>query len=213
VSNQTNSTRPAVLGALSGAVLLGAVAAFAIGLPELSDGDDGYETSSADLAPVELPAVLPGGLIANDSGQLPTDLVPADVTEKIKTVQASASEKLGELFEAPAALRGYSSVDGRVGGYIVVLDQEPGLFAPEGPPIDAEVNGYARAPYELLEVDGAVCDVSWGAPVEEGQPVDENEVPASVRCQLGAEGRTWEINISGLDATAAVDILHSLADA
>ncbi len=39
--------------------------------------------------------MLPGGLIANDSGQLPTDLVPADVTEQIKQVQESAVVPLG----------------------------------------------------------------------------------------------------------------------
>lgn len=211
MSNQTSSARPAVLGAISGAILLGVIAAFAIALPEVAEGDDTFDTG-ADLAPVELPVALPGGLIANDSGQLPTDLVPAEVTEQIEQVQESAASRLAELFEAPAALRGYSSIDGTSGGYVVVLDQEPGLFAPEGPPIDAEVNGYARAPYELVEVDDAVCDVSWGAPVQLGDPVDESQLPGSVRCQLGAGGRTWELNVSGISVEAAVEVLHSLAD-
>ncbi|MGA8255964.1 MAG: hypothetical protein WB767_05245 [Nocardioides sp.] len=211
MSNQTSSARPAVLGALSGALLLAVVVGFAVGVPELKDGETGE--ASGSLEAVELPDVLPGGLIANDSGRLPTDLVPADITEQIVQVQESAAAQLGDLYDAPAALRGYSSLDGTTGGYLIVLDQAPGLFAPEGPPIDAEVNGFARAPYELIAVDGAICDISWGSPVELGQPVDEEQVPGSVRCQLGDGGRTWEINVSGLTADAAVEILHSLADA
>lgn len=197
------------LGVLLGAVLLGLVAAFAIVLPRVVDGEE-PATSAEQLA---LPDTLPHGLAAEDLADPGADDQAREFADRVEEVQDSAAEGLEELYDVPAAVRGYASDDGGLQATVTVVGMEPGLFDPHGPPIDPAVLGLERSVYELERVDGAVCDVFWQGVVAQGEPVDESAVPASVQCQLGADGRTYEFLGSGLTAEQAVDALRAAADA
>ncbi len=193
-----------LIGVLLGLVLLGAVAAFAIALPKATG------EAEAEQAAIELPDELPHGLVAED--QRDGDAQAQEYVDRVVAIQDSAVEGLEELYDAPAAIRGYSSEDGSVQATVTVLDQAPGLFDPHGPPIDPELLQVERSIYELRRVGDAVCDLYWQQPVPQGQPIDESVDPSGVMCQLGDGDRTLEIFSSGLSAEEAVEVLESLQD-
>lgn len=189
------------IGVLLGLVLLGAVAAFAIGLPQAT------EDTTAEADPVELPDELPHGLVAEDrlEGGAPEE----EYADRVAAIQDSAVDGLEEIYDAPAAVRGYASADRSVQVTVTVLDRAPGLFDPHGPPIDPKLLELERSVYDLRPVGDAVCALRWQQTVAEGQPVDDAD-PSSVQCQLGDGDRTLELFGSGLSAEAAVEILESL---
>lgn len=189
------------VGVLLGVVLLGAVAAFGIALPEAT----GEEEKSADEQDeIVLPDKLPHGLVAQDD-------LDTEVAARYEAAQQSGAEGLEEVFGVPAAVRGYAAKGGQVQVTITVLDQAPGLFDPHGPPIAPEVLGLERSVYELRRVGDAVCDLFWQETVPQGQPIDESIDPAAVQCQLGDGDRTIEMFASGLSLSDATDVLESLA--
>lgn len=192
----------APIGVLLGVVLLGAVAAFGIALPEATGDDD--EKSDATAAEIVLPDTLPHGLVAQDN-------LDSDVAERYIAAQESGAEGLTEIYDAPAAVRGYAAKGGRVQATVTVLDTAPGLFDPHGPPIDPAILGLERSVYELKRVGNAVCDVYWQQTVPAGQPIDETADPAAVQCQLGDGDRTIELFGSGMSLSDATDVLESLA--
>jgi hypothetical protein len=187
-----------LIGVLLGLVLLGAVAAFAVALPKAT-GDE-----TTDAGEVTLPDTLPHGLVAEDQTE------GVDV-EQYAAIQESASDGLEDLYDAPAVVRAYATEDRAVQATVTVLDRAPGLFDPQGPPVDPSLQGFERSFYELRGVGDAVCNLIWGEPVPEGQPVDESADPRAVMCQLGDGDRTFEFLGSGLSAEAAVEVLESVA--
>jgi hypothetical protein len=191
--------RAPLIGVLLGVVLLGAVAAFGIALPKAT-GDE-----TADAGEVLLPDTLPHGLVAADQRE---GIDQVDYP----AIQDSAAEGLEDLYDAPAAVRAYASEDGASQVTVTVLDRAPGLFDPQGPPIEPKLLGYERSFYELRRVGDAVCNLLWGEPVPEGQPVDESADPRALQCQLGDGDRTFELFGSGLSPEAAVEVLESLTD-
>ncbi|CAN5473522.1 hypothetical protein BH11ACT8_BH11ACT8_22390 [soil metagenome] len=208
-----------VVGAVSGVVLLGAVTAFSVGLTNAEGGsatlpgETASTSATASGGTVELPEALPGGLISVDSDQMPSDLVdqlggPDDLRRSLD----SASAGVTDLFGSPSVLGLYGRTDASVLVRVVVAPGDPGLFLPEQfLPIAPDVLGVARAPQVLEKVDGAVCFETYAQPVAAGTAVDPGEVPQSVICQLGADGRTFQISGGGLDAAASVTALHALA--
>jgi hypothetical protein len=194
-----------VAGVLTGAVLLGAVAAFGIALPKAT-GDDDTETASE----IVLPDTLPHGLVAEDVADEGGGAEGEEYAGRVAEIQKSAIDGLEEIFGDAAAIRGYASDDGSVQATVTVLDRAPGLFDPHGPPIDPELLQLERSIYELRRVGDAVCDLYWQQVVPEGQPVDDAVAPAAVQCQLGDGERTLELFGSGLSAEDAVEILESL---
>lgn len=193
-----------LIGVLLGLVLLGAVAAFAIGLPKATDDED------PEAARIELPDELPHGLVAEDVQGPEGGPEGQEYAERVLAIQDSAAQGLEDIYDEPAAVRGYASDDGSVQATVTVLDRAPGLFDPHGPPIDPELLQLERSIYELRRVGDAVCDLYWQQVVPEGQPVDGAD-PSAIQCQLGDGDRTLELFGSGLSAEAAVEILESLA--
>jgi hypothetical protein len=194
-----------LVGVLLGVVLLGAVAAFAIALPKVTD-DEG-----AEAAEIELPDQLPHGLVAEDVQGPEGGAEGQEYADRVTAIQDSAAEGLEDIYGDPAAVRGYATDDGSVQATVTVLDRAPGLFDPHGPPIEPELLELERSIYELRRVGDAVCDLYWQQVVPAGQPVDETADPSAVQCQLGDGDRTLELFGSGLSAEAAVEILESLA--
>ena len=193
-----------VAGVVTGVVLLGAVAAFGIALPKATGEDD------AEATRIELPETLPHGLVAEDVPDDEGGAEGQEYADRVAEIQESAVDGLEDIFDAPAAIRGYASDDGAVQATVTVLDRPPGLFDPHGPPIDPELLQLERSIYELRRVGDAVCDLYWQQVVPEGQPIDDKAGPAAVQCQLGDGDRTFEIFGSGLSAEEAVEILESL---
>jgi hypothetical protein len=191
------------IGVVLGLVLLGAVAAFAIGLPKATD----EKASEADG--IELPDQLPHGLMAEDVLDREGGAKAQEYADRVAAIQDSAVKGLEDIYGDPAAVRGYASDDGTVQATVTVLDQAPGLFDPHGPPIEPELLQLERSIYELRRVGDAVCDLYWQQVVPLGQPVGDAD-PSAIQCQLGDGDRTLEIFGSGLSSEAAVEILESL---
>ncbi|HET9419775.1 MAG TPA: hypothetical protein VFO49_01475 [Nocardioides sp.] len=196
-----------VAGALTGVVLLGAVAAFGIALPKATGDEEEQQATE-----IVLPDTLPHGLVAEDVADEAGGPEAEEYAGRVAEIQESAIGGLEEIFGEPAAIRGYASDDGTAQATVTVLDTAPGLFDPHGPPIDPELLQLERSIYELRRVGDAVCDLYWQQVVPEGQPVDDSADPAAVQCQLGDGDRTLEIFGSGLSADDAVEILESLQD-
>jgi hypothetical protein len=188
------------IGVVLGLVLLGAMAAFAIALPEVT-GADGSEP--AELAAIELPDELPHGLVAQDR-------LTGEPADRYLEAQESAVEGLEEIYGDAAAVRGYAREDGSAQATITVLDRAPGLFDPHGPPLDPELYDLERMVYELKRVGDAVCDLFWQQSVPKGSEVDDSAAPASMQCQLGDGERTIELFASGLTLDEGIDVLESL---
>ncbi len=187
------------IGVVLGVVLLGAVAAFGIALPKAT-GDDEESEAAAEIV---LPDELPHGLVAQDN-------LDSEVAGRYQEAQDSGAEGLEDIYDVPAAVRGYATEDGNAQATITVLDRAPGLFDPHGPPIDPAVLGVERSIYELRRVGDAVCDVFWQQPVPEGQEIDDSVPPSALQCQLGDGDRTFELFASGLSLEQGIDVLESL---
>jgi len=186
-----------------GIVLLAAVAGLGIALPEVTDDDapGGAEETSA----ISLPDTLPHGLVAQDA-------VGGELAGRYADAQRSMADNLEELYDDAAAVRGYASEDQRVQATVTVLDRAPGLFDPDGPPVDPEILGLERSVYELVRVGDAICNLSYQQVVPQGQPVDETAPPAAVRCQRGEGERTIELFASGVTVEQAIEVLDAVAD-
>ena len=131
--------------------------------------------------------------------------------EALRKQEAAVGDTLESLFDDPGAFRLYAAADGSALVTVTVLDSPPGLFAPDAPPIAADLLGVERPGVELVDIDGAVCSVNWGEEVPQGQPIDPAQVPQIVRCQLGAGDRTFEISAQGMPGEQAVALLKGLA--
>jgi hypothetical protein len=186
-----------------GVVLLGAVAAFGIALPKATGDDDG--AGDAGATEIVLPDELPHGLVAQDQ-------LDDEVAGRYLAAQESAAEGFAELYDEPVGVRGYASDDGALQVTVTVLDRAPGLFDPNGPPIDPQVLGLERSVYELRRVGDAICNLNFDQVVPQGQPVDDDAAPASVQCQREDGDRTIELFGSGLTLDQTVDVLDALAE-
>lgn len=187
---------PTVLGLL----LVVAVIAVALMIERATD-DDG------------LPDELSGGYRA-------TDLVDPDRfdsgadAERFAVQQSrlreSAEERLEDVLDLPVTVRSYRT-DGSERVTITTIDEAAGPWAPAGAQPEPTLLGMRRAGFELVRAGDAVCHLAWGVTVPEGRDVPDDD-PASVQCQLGADGRTYWLNGRGVSADDAVDLLESVAD-
>lgn len=208
-----NDRRAQVIGGLLGVVALGGLVAFGVGLPQaVGDSKESDDTPSAITLPDGIDA---GGFVADSipdttrtDGQDPVALA-----KQVSDIEASASEGLTELYGVPAAARGYHTIGAQKQISITAVALKPGLFAPNGLPIDGSLFGLTRLQYELSRVDGAVCEVDWETPVKAGQPIDPNVLPQSVRCQLGVGERTYEGFAIGMTADEVVTTLKAVSEA
>ncbi len=195
------STPPAlrVRGLVLGAILLGLLVVLAVVLPKVTAEDA-----------IELPETLPGGFTAVDVPREGAEQTGAGDPELQGELFGASAEQLETLFGAPAAVRMYADEAGAQQLRVVAVEQTPGPFLPDGPPYDAALVGAERLSSELVEVDGAVCNVLWAQAVPEGQEIPEGD-PVFVRCQLTDTDDTWQVEAEGVPAEKAVSILQDLA--
>ena len=130
VSATTSRSRTStVVGILVGLVLLGLVAAFAIGLPKAA-GDDATE-AAADVE-LSAPDTLPGGYAAADDAASFADGDLAQQAEAIAQQQAASTkygnQVLPDVLGTPAVTRSYV-VDGTTAVFVQVFQSDGGAFA------------------------------------------------------------------------------------
>lgn len=197
----TSTEGPRVVPIVLGALLVAAVIAAALAVERATTGDS------------DLPATLPGGYGAADlTIYAPGDAEAAERSaERQRAVLDSAEERLEDVLDAAVTVRAYQTgaFDGQV--RITVIDAAAGPFAPNGPQPDPELLGVERGPFELVRAGDTICQRAWGNVVSEGKQVPDED-PAAVRCQLGAEGRTYWLSARGISVDDAVEMLESVRD-
>lgn len=191
-----------MVGIILGLVILGAVAAFAIGLPK-AHGDQ-----SQDDLTLTLPDELPGGYIASDDpaafegGQL------ADQADQI-VAQEKANEEYGnrvlpEVLGRAAVTRTYVA-EGTQAIFVQAFHSAGGAFAPNNLP-DPDGTG-GQAPTEMARVGDGVCILSYGqaAPGGKAEPVFS-------QCQVTRGELTAQVGSGAVSAEDLVDVADELLD-
>jgi hypothetical protein len=205
VSASTSNSRTSTwVGIALGVVLLGLLAAFAIGLPKASPAED---SPSVDLT---LPDTLPGGYAAADDaasfegGQLAQQ---ADaIAEQQQASTAYGNKVLPDVLGTSAATRSYV-VDGTKAVFVQAFQSPGGAFAPTTLTDPTTSNGGGGTTMEKVG-DGA-CILSYAAAQGTAQPTSE---PSSSQCQVTRDTLTVQIQSSEVPAEDLVAVAHSLLD-
>jgi hypothetical protein len=204
VSTRTSAGRPPLVAILLGLLLLGLLAAFAIGLPKAQG--DAADPESAALT-LTLPDTLPGGYVASDDPAAFADGQLADQADEIaKQEQANADYGNGVLPDAlgtSAATRTYVS-DGTEAVFVQVFQSAGGAFAPNSIP-DPENTG-GQAPTEMTEVGDGACILTYG----QAQAAGEAAPVAFSQCQVSQGELTVQIGSSAVAAEDLVGVADGL---
>lgn len=212
-----SASRSRLVGLTLGLVLLLAVVLLAVVLPRL-DGASAEDGAAASTSSTE--AVLPDSL----PGLVSVESASPDQAADLRTRLDSAEQRLEAIYDVPVTIGLYggdAAASGKSGGgqppasdsslVVTALPAPQGLFLPTGPAPEPELVGLTRNPNDLVEVGDAVCNLSYGEPVPQGQPVDESAPPAGVQCQLASGGVSFQGDGTGLSADDVVAALDALA--
>jgi hypothetical protein len=203
VSTSTSSSRTSTwVGIAVGAILLGLVAAFAIGLPKAADAE---ESSDVEIV---LPDTLPGGYLAADDPKSFADGQLASQAEAIAQQQAASTDYgntvLPDVLGHPAATRSYV-VDGTQAVFVQVFQAPGGAFAPDNLTDPTTTNGAGGTTME--NVGDGVCILEYGQS-QGGTP----GAPVSSECQVSRGELTVQIQSAGVAADDLVDVADGLLD-
>ena len=194
-----------VIAILAGLVLLGLVAAFAIGLPKAT-GDEGTGSSSSTPDHIAMPDSLPGGYRAADDadsfagGQLESQA--KQIAAQQQEATAYANKVLPKALGAPAASRSYV-LDGTQAVFVQVFTSDGGAFAPSSLSDPAASNGGGGRTMEA--VGDGVCILTYG----QSQNGAAATSPSDSQCQVSKNGLTAQIEAG----TVAPEDLVKAADA
>lgn len=202
MSDSTSRSRTStVVGILVGLVLLGLVAAFAIGLPKAA----GDEAADVELT---LPDTLPGGYAAADDADSFADGELADQAEAIAKQEAASTaygnKVLPDVLGAPAATRSYV-VDGSTAVFVQVFQSEGGAFSPASMTDPSTTDGAGGTTMEQVG-DGA-CILTYGQSTDGG-----TGDPAQSQCQVTQDGLTVQIQSNGVEAAELVKVADGILD-
>lgn len=203
-ARRTSSSVSTIVGIVVGVVLLGLVAAFAIGLPKTADAADGEE--AAPTVELSLPDTLPGGYAAADQ---PESFAEGELAEQAETIAqqqadgtAYGNEVLPDVLGHPAVTRSYV-VEGSKAVFVQVFAAEGGALAPNSL-TDPESTGGAGG-LTMENIDGAACILSYGQ--SEDGSVGE---PASTQCQLSGDGLTVQVQSNQVPGDALVELANAI---
>jgi hypothetical protein len=192
VSTSTSTRRTSrhastIVGVAVGILLLGLMAAFAIGLPKSADTSE-TEEAAPDVE-LTLPDTLPGGYAAAD---LPESFADGELAEQAETIAEQQAESadygnevLPDVLGHPAVTRSYV-LDGSKAVFVQVFAAEGGALAPNSL-TDPEGTGGAGG-LTMENVDGAACILGYGQS-QDGSLGD----PTSTQCQLSEDGLTVQV--------------------
>jgi hypothetical protein len=199
-SNRTSSW----IGLAVGVLLLGLLAAFAIGLPK-AEGDDGA-TATIDLA---LPDSLPGGFVAADDpksfqgGQYADQA--DDIAKQEKANSDYGNKVLPQVLGTSAATRTYV-VDGSKAVFVQVFQSEGGAFAPNSIPDPSQAGGAPAT--QMKGVGDGVCILTYG----QGATGSDPSQPVFTQCQVTHDQLTAQMGASSVSADDLVKAADSLLD-
>ncbi len=209
MSTPTDAGRtPTWVGILLGLLILGAMAAFAIGLPK-AHGDEASEQSVEKLD-LSLPDKLPGGYVASDDPAAFAGGELADQADEIVKQEQAAREHgdqvLPDVLGTSAVTRTYVA-NGTEAVFVQAFQSTGGAFAPNSLPDPASTGGQAST--ELTKVGDGACILSYGQAQAEGQapPV------AFSQCQVTHDQVTVQIGSSAVAAKDLVAVADDLIDA
>ena len=208
MSTPTDAGRtPAWAGILLGLLLLGLMAAFAIGLPK-AHGDESSEESAERLT-LTLPDELPGGYVASDDLAAFADGDLADQADQIvaqeKASRANGDQVLPDVLDTAAVTRTYVA-NGTEAVFVQAFQSTGGAFAPNSLP-DPESTG-GQAGTELVEVGDGACILTYGQAQAEGQPAPV----AFSQCQVTQGEVTVQIGSSAVEAKDLVAVAGDLLE-
>lgn len=209
MSTPTSSSRTSTwVGILLGIVILGAMAAFAIGLPK-AHGEEGDSAAAIELT---LPDTLSGGYIASDDpkafegGQLEAQ---ADtIVEQEKASAEYGNTVLPKVLGHAAVTRTYVA-NGTEAVFVQAFQAEGGAFAPNSLS-DPEASG-GQVATAIKNVGDGVCIISYSQSSTGGEAE-----PAFSQCQVTSGGITVQIGSAAVTAEDLVgvadDLLKDLQD-
>ena len=195
-SPSRNST---VVGIAVGVVLLGLMAAFAVGLPKTTDADDGGESAIA----LSLPDTLPGGYAAADD---PTSFDGGQLAEQADAIAqqqqdstAYGNKVLPDVLSTSAVTRSYV-VEETKAVFVQVIQAPGGAFAPSVLTDPAASKGAGGT--TMKAVGDGVCILTYGQSQAGEGPGD----PVSSECQVSRDELTAQVQSSQVAAEALVDL-------
>jgi hypothetical protein len=209
------TSRPLVLAALLGVVVLGLLVAFSVSLPSSSD-EPATDRASADTGnhdPITLPESLPGQWTAVDVADPANHdaAAAAEFAKQQKETVAYVNDTLGKVYpDYPTAFRAYANDDLTSFVTLTVFGAPGGAFSPNGF-ASAERLKLARATVELVRAGDAVCQVNWQS-VPAGQEFPADAVPLATTCQLSRDGRTYQLATQGMAVDGTAGLLVKAAD-
>lgn len=204
MSASTSSSRTSTwVGIAVGVVLLGLLAAFAIGLPKADDTEE-----PAPEIEIALPDTLPGGYSAADDPDSFTDGQLADQAEQIAQQQAASTQYgnqvLPDVLGNAAATRSYV-IDGTKAVFIQVFQAQGGAFAPTTLTDPTTTNGAGGTTMD--NVGDGVCILTYGQ-TQDGTPGD----PVASQCQVTHGELTAQIQSTTIPADELVKVADGLLD-
>lgn len=204
------AARSRLVGIALGVLGLAALVVLAVVLPRLGDAGTAPETSAPeDAVEVTLPAEAPGFALV-EAGD---DAGAEELTARLD----SAEEQLEQTYDVPVTVGLYNGSGGEQDqrtAVVTAASVPAGLFLPSGPAPAPELVGLARNQAELVRVGDTICNVVYGAPVAEGEQVDDSVPPAGVQCQQTAEdGVTFQVDGTAMSASEASGLLDALTAA
>lgn len=206
VSTSTSRSHTSTwVGIAVGVVLLGLVAAFAIGLPKAAKDEASAAEPDVELS---LPDTLPGGYLAADDPASFADGELAQQAETIAKQQAASTEYgnevLPDVLGTPAVTRSYV-VNGTSAVFVQVFQSDGGAFSPDSLTDPATTNGAGGT--TMAAVGDGACILEYGQGTD-GSTGD----PTSSRCQVSQDGLTVQIVSSGVAAEDLVGVADGILE-
>lgn len=200
-ARRTSNHASTIVGIVVGVLLLGLVAAFAIGLPKAAGAEEGE--AQVELS---LPDTLPGGYMAADLADSFADGELAKQADQIAKQQAESTkygnEVLPEVLGHPAVTRSYV-IDGSKAVFVQVFAAEGGALAPNSLTDPSTTGGAGGLTME--NIAGAACVLGYGQS-QDGSVGD----PTSTQCQLSEGGLTVQTQSNQVGAEALADLSREI---
>ena len=197
--------RSTLAGAATGAVLLGAVFGFAVGLPEWTGDEANADADQAKADTTPVADLLPDTLL--HGGLVPLSTVKPDLKTIADKVETYGGDKLTDAFGTDVAVGIYVTPDLQAQVALTIYDGESGLFLQQGPPVPPEASANSQTESDVLRVGDAVCIGQWQAGAEA-----KHQPPFQVQCQRVVDGRTINVYAApGITPQQAADVIDDVA--
>ncbi|VXC20204.1 hypothetical protein [Nocardioides sp. AX2bis] len=210
MSPAPTAARSRLVGIVLGVLGLAALVVLAVVLPRLDGAEVSTDSSGAAAADEAVEATLPASVPGFALVEAGDDAGAAELTARLD----SAEEQLEQTYEVPVTVGLYNGSGGEQDqrtAVVTAASAPAGLFLPSGPAPAPELVGLARNQAELVRVGDTICNVVYGAPVAQGEQVDDSVPPAGVRCQQTAsDGVTFQVDGTGMSASEASGLLDAL---